>query len=71
MLFQSKIRARHVITCCGLQSDRVAQLSGGSADPKIIPFRGEYLLLTSEKKKLVTTNVYPVCFIAFPVNLDC
>ncbi|VDK82450.1 unnamed protein product [Litomosoides sigmodontis] len=57
----SKIRCKYVITCCGLQSDRVAKLSGGSSDPKIIPFRGEYLLLTSEeKRKAVTTNVYPV-----------
>ncbi|KAL3984972.1 L-2-hydroxyglutarate dehydrogenase mitochondrial [Acanthocheilonema viteae] len=57
----SKIRCKYVITCCGLQSDRVAKLSRGSPDPKIIPFRGEYLLLTSEeKKKAVTTNVYPV-----------
>lgn len=53
-----------MITCCGLQSDRIAQLSGGSPDPKIVPFRGEYLLLTSEeKKKLVTTNIYPVSFL--------
>uniref|UniRef100_A0A1I8F0F1 L-2-hydroxyglutarate dehydrogenase, mitochondrial n=1 Tax=Wuchereria bancrofti TaxID=6293 RepID=A0A1I8F0F1_WUCBA len=57
----SKIRCKYLITCCGLQSDRIAKLSGGLPDPKIVPFRGEYLLLTSEeKKKLVTTNVYPV-----------
>ncbi|MCP9256948.1 L-2-hydroxyglutarate dehydrogenase, mitochondrial [Dirofilaria immitis] len=57
----SKIRCKYVITCCGLQSDHIAKLSGSISDPKIIPFRGEYLLLTSEtKKKLVTTNVYPV-----------
>ncbi|VIO98431.1 Uncharacterized protein BM_BM6576 [Brugia malayi] len=56
-----KIRCKYLITCCGLQSDRIAKLSGGLPDPKIVPFRGEYLLLTSEeKKKLVTTNVYPV-----------
>uniref|UniRef100_A0A8R1TXG3 L-2-hydroxyglutarate dehydrogenase, mitochondrial n=1 Tax=Onchocerca volvulus TaxID=6282 RepID=A0A8R1TXG3_ONCVO len=56
-----KIRCKYIITCCGLQSDHIAKLSGGTADPKIVPFRGEYLLLTSEsKKKLVTTNVYPV-----------
>uniref|UniRef100_A0A915PLT7 L-2-hydroxyglutarate dehydrogenase, mitochondrial n=1 Tax=Setaria digitata TaxID=48799 RepID=A0A915PLT7_9BILA len=57
----SKIHCKYVITCCGLQSDRVAKLSGGTLEPKIVPFRGEYLLLTSEsKKKLVTTNIYPV-----------
>lgn len=56
----SALRCTHVVTCCGLQSDRIAALSGCDVLPKIVPFRGEYLLLTSEKKKLVTTNVYPV-----------
>ncbi|VDN05907.1 unnamed protein product [Thelazia callipaeda] len=66
-IFQPKIRCKHVITCCGLQSDRIAKLSGGTSHPKIVPFRGEYLLLSSEqKKKLVTTNVYPVPDPRFP-----
>lgn len=65
---QSKIRCKYVVTCCGLQSDRIAKLSGGLSDPKIIPFRGEYLLLTSEeKRKLVTTNIYPVSFLSIRV----
>ncbi|KJH52323.1 FAD dependent oxidoreductase [Dictyocaulus viviparus] len=55
-----QINTRHLITCCGLHSDRIAQLTGCKADPKIIPFRGEYLLLKPEKRGLVRTNIYPV-----------
>uniref|UniRef100_F1L3J1 L-2-hydroxyglutarate dehydrogenase, mitochondrial n=1 Tax=Ascaris suum TaxID=6253 RepID=F1L3J1_ASCSU len=54
------IHCKYVITCAGLHSDRVARLSGCPEVPKIIPFRGEYLLLTSEKKNRIKTNVYPV-----------
>ena len=54
------ISSRHVITCCGLYSDRVAQLSGCSPSPRIVPFRGEYLLLQPEKTYLVKGNIYPV-----------
>ncbi len=49
-----------MITCAGLQADRVSQLSGCSSTPKIVPFRGEYLLLRPEKRNLVKTNIYPV-----------
>ncbi|KAE9413471.1 hypothetical protein Angca_008654 [Angiostrongylus cantonensis] len=55
-----QINTRHLITCCGLYSDRVAQLTGCDPNPKIVPFRGEYLLLKPEKKYLVKTNIYPV-----------
>lgn len=35
-------------------------MSGGKVDPKIIPFRGEYLLLNPEKQHMVKGNIYPV-----------
>jgi len=56
----------HVLTCAGLQSDRVATLSGCSTEPKIVPFRGEYLLLNPEKAKLINGNIYPVPDPRFP-----
>ncbi|KAJ1352466.1 hypothetical protein KIN20_008799 [Parelaphostrongylus tenuis] len=56
----SRLYTRYLITCCGLQSDRVAELTGCDSDPKIVPFRGEYLLLKPEKRYLVRTNIYPV-----------
>ncbi|CAI5452373.1 unnamed protein product [Caenorhabditis angaria] len=62
----AKIETKNVITCAGLQSDRVSQLSGGSSVPKIVPFRGEYLLLKPEKRYLVNTNIYPVPDPRFP-----
>jgi L-2-hydroxyglutarate oxidase LhgO len=34
------VRARHVITCAGLQSDLVAKLADGQSEPRVIPFRG-------------------------------
>ena len=54
------------MTCAGLQSDRVAALTGCSSEPKIVPFRGEYLLLNPEKAKLIRGNIYPVPDPAFP-----
>ncbi|KAK0409271.1 hypothetical protein QR680_004447 [Steinernema hermaphroditum] len=61
-----EIRARYLLTCAGLQSDRIAQLSGCNTVPKIVPFRGEYLLLKPEKRHLVKTNIYPVPDPRFP-----
>jgi len=56
----------HVLTCAGLQSDRVATLSGCHSEPKIVPFRGEYLLLNPDKAKLINGNIYPVPDPRFP-----
>lgn len=36
---QADIHCSMLITCAGLQSDRVAHLSGCDRDPKIVPFR--------------------------------
>lgn len=49
-----------VITCAGLQSDRVARGAGDSAYPKIVPFFGDYFLLAPEKASLVKGLIYPV-----------
>jgi L-2-hydroxyglutarate oxidase LhgO len=60
------IDARAVITCGGLFSDKLAQLTGGAAAPKIVPFRGDYLMLKPERSHLVRGNIYPVPDPAFP-----
>jgi 2-hydroxyglutarate dehydrogenase len=53
--------SRYVVTCGGLFSDRLAQLSGSNPLPRVVPFRGEYLKLSAEKgKQLVHGNIYPV-----------
>ena len=50
----------HVVLCAGLQADRVARLAGDDADPRIVPFRGEYYLLRPDRRDLVRGLVYPV-----------
>jgi L-2-hydroxyglutarate oxidase LhgO len=60
------IEAKAVITCGGLYSDTLAKMTGGARDPKIVPFRGDYLILRPEKSHLVRGNIYPVPDPAFP-----
>uniref|UniRef100_A0A336LS65 L-2-hydroxyglutarate dehydrogenase, mitochondrial n=1 Tax=Culicoides sonorensis TaxID=179676 RepID=A0A336LS65_CULSO len=61
-----RITTKYVLTCGGLQSDILAKLTGCSATPKIVPFRGEYLLLNPEKSHMVKGNIYPVPDPRFP-----
>ena len=58
--------ARSVITCAGVQADRVARLF--KVDPKctIIPFRGEYYELPANRRDLVNNPIYPVPDPALP-----
>ncbi|KAK4470104.1 hypothetical protein MN116_005689 [Schistosoma mekongi] len=62
----SQITCKYVITCAGLQSDRVAKATGCSPHPAIMPFRGDYLVLKPEKSSLVNGNIYPVPDPNFP-----
>ena len=41
-------------------------MTGGQGDPKIVPFRGDYLILKPEKRYLVKGNIYPVPDPSFP-----
>ncbi|XP_050541818.1 L-2-hydroxyglutarate dehydrogenase, mitochondrial [Daktulosphaira vitifoliae] len=50
----------YVITCGGLQSDKLSIMTGCKDEPYILPVRGEYLLLKSDKSYLVKGNIYPV-----------
>ena len=63
---QSTITARRVVTCAGLQSDRLAALTGGAREPRIVPFRGEYSRLRPGRERLVRGLIYPVPDPAFP-----
>lgn len=50
-----------VFSCSGLHSDRMYnKLTGKKRPLRIIPFRGEYLMLKEESKNLVNHLVYPV-----------
>jgi 2-hydroxyglutarate dehydrogenase len=61
-----EIRCRYVVTCAGLYSDHISELSGCNPDPQIVPFRGDYLVLKPEKGYLVKGNIYPVPDSRFP-----
>nr|CAI5833353.1 unnamed protein product [Callosobruchus analis] len=61
-----EIKAKYVLTCAGLQSDFIAMMSGCPKSPKIVPFRGEYLVLSPQKQDIVKANIYPVPDPRFP-----
>jgi L-2-hydroxyglutarate oxidase LhgO len=61
-----EIQAKNVVTCGGLYSDKLAQMTKGARDPKIVPFRGDYLILKPGKEHLVAGNIYPVPDPDFP-----
>ena len=54
------IEARAVLTCAGLQADRMARLAGDERPERILPFRGSWLQLDPARRDLVRGNVYPV-----------
>jgi L-2-hydroxyglutarate oxidase len=59
-------RARALVNCGGLQSDRLARLAGVDPGMKIVPFRGEYYRLKPERRHLVNHLIYPVPNPNFP-----
>lgn len=60
------VRARKLVACAGLQSDRLARLAGLKVDVRIIPFRGEYFTLPEARATLVSRLIYPVPDPALP-----
>jgi L-2-hydroxyglutarate oxidase len=55
-----------LVSCAGLQSDRVAALGGSRPSVRIVPFRGDYYTLKPSARWLVNGLVYPVPDSAFP-----
>lgn len=60
------VAADRVIVCAGLYSDGLARASGQDAEPRIIPFRGEYWKLRPGREDLVRGLIYPVPDPALP-----
>jgi (S)-2-hydroxyglutarate dehydrogenase len=60
------IHARFVVNCAGLQSDRIAELSGANLGLRIVPFRGEYYEIVPAKHDLIRGLIYPVPDPRFP-----
>ncbi|HET8605646.1 MAG TPA: L-2-hydroxyglutarate oxidase [Gaiellaceae bacterium] len=57
-----ELPAERVVVCGGLQADRLA----GRTEPRIVPFRGDYYVLSSRAAQLVRGHVYPVPDPTFP-----
>ncbi len=57
---QLRVRVDRLILCAGLHSDVVAKLAQDKREPRIIPFRGEYMLLKPDRTHLVRGLIYPV-----------
>ena len=53
-------QARHAVFCAGAWADRLARAAGAPADPRIVPFRGQYLRLAPHARSLVRALIYPV-----------
>lgn len=58
--------ARVLVACAGLESDRFARASGVALDVAVVPFRGEYWMLSQARAHLVRNLIYPVPDPAFP-----
>ena len=59
-------RARSVVNCAGLYSDRVVAMSGEKPSVRIVPFRGEYYELQPAAHHLCRNLIYPVPDPSFP-----
>ncbi|MEZ5039706.1 MAG: L-2-hydroxyglutarate oxidase [Saprospiraceae bacterium] len=55
-----------LVNCAGLYADKVAHLTGQKTDFKVLPFRGEFYELLTEKRHLVNHLIYPVPNPNFP-----
>ena len=63
---QGDVLAWNLITCAGLQSDRVATMTGAPEEMRVVPFRGDYCALRPHARELVRGLVYPVPDPTFP-----
>jgi L-2-hydroxyglutarate oxidase LhgO len=55
-----------LINCAGLHSDRIAALAGLKRRLRIVPFRGEYYKIKTERQYLVRNLIYPTPDPRFP-----
>lgn len=61
-----EVTARNAVFCAGVYSDRLARVGGGGADPRIVPFRGDYYVLKPRARHLANALIYPVPDPGFP-----
>lgn len=58
--------SKNVVTCGGLHSDRLASMTNTQNDLRVLPFRGEYYQLKTDREFLIKHLVYPVPNPSFP-----
>lgn len=63
---KAKFKTRYIITCAGLQADRIAKKEGAKSEAAIVGFRGDYYDLTEKGRSKVRNLVYPVPNPKFP-----
>jgi L-2-hydroxyglutarate oxidase LhgO len=56
----------HLIACAGLQSDRLAAMTGETSGARIVPFRGDFAVLRPAARGLVRGLIYPIPDPGFP-----
>jgi 2-hydroxyglutarate dehydrogenase len=59
-------RARFAVFCAGTAADLLAVKAGAGPDPRIVPFRGNYLYVRRGRAHLVRGLIYPVPDPALP-----
>ncbi len=63
---RGQFRARHLVFCGGLFSDRLASLDGAETRAQIVGFRGDYYDLAPHAEDKVRNLIYPVPNPQFP-----
>lgn len=63
---EQEFKADFLITCGGLQADRLARMAGERPAVSIVPFRGDYYKLRAGSEHLVRHLIYPVADPQFP-----
>ncbi|MFI5218663.1 MAG: L-2-hydroxyglutarate oxidase [Bacteroidia bacterium] len=63
---KEKFRAKYIVNCTGLFSDRIAKKEGVKTNMQIVGFRGDYYDLTEKGMYKVRNLIYPVPNPEFP-----
>ncbi|MBC7863161.1 MAG: L-2-hydroxyglutarate oxidase [Bacteroidia bacterium] len=63
---KDQFRTKFIISCAGLQADRIAKKEGAKSEAAIVGFRGDYYDLTEKGMKKVKNLIYPVPNPEFP-----
>ena len=55
-----EVKTKFLINCAGLFSDKISKICGFKRTCRIIPFRGEYFMISKKANHLVNNLIYPV-----------